>query len=172
MTAGGGIRPGTRPRGAPGSAPAAAARGGRPSACRPVAVVVEHGVPGPALLLLLLLLLPVLLLLLLLLRRADVLRDVGDLAGVGVEAGQVLRAQRQGVEQFGGDLLGAGLDGVAAGFLDEFLEQADDAAGAAEQVLGHAAAAEHAVAAVQEPELLLDADKVGGPGGDAVRGAV
>src|SRR5215468_7677247 len=146
MTAGGGIRPGTRPRGAPGSAPAAAARGGRPSARRPVAVLVEHGVPGPALLLLLLLLL---------LRRGDVLRDVGDLAGVGVEAGQVRRAQRQGVEQFGGDLLGAGLDGVAAGFLDEFLEQADDAAGAAEQVLGHAAAAEHAVAAVQEPELLL-----------------
>ena len=61
----------------------------------------------------------------------------------------------------------AGLDGVAAGFLDELPEQADDAAGAAEQVLGHGAAAEHAVAAVQEPELLLDADEVGGPGGDA-----
>src|SRR6266496_3147341 len=87
-------------------------------------------------------------------------------------SGQVGGADGEGVEEPGGDRLGAGFDGVPASRLDEFLEQSDDAVGAAEQVLGHPAAAEHAVAAVQEAELLLDADEVGGPGGGAVRGGV
>jgi hypothetical protein len=51
-------------------------------------------------------------------------------------------------------------------------KQADDAVGAAEQVLGHLAGGEHAAGGPQEPELVLDPGQVlqerGDPGGRGV----
>lgn len=68
------------------------------------------------------------------------------------------RSAGQSVKDVDGDLIEAGFDGVTTPGLDEFLDQADDPAGAAEQVFGQGAVVEHAVEGAQQPELLLDAD--------------
>jgi hypothetical protein len=77
--------------------------------------------------------------------------DVGNLAGFGVEVGKICGTEGELVQQLDADVLATGLDGVPASGLDEFLQQSEDAAGAAVEVLGHVAVAEHAVLGFQQP---------------------
>ena len=98
--------------------------------------------------------------------------DVRDLAGIGVEVGEVAQADRGAGQQFAGEPFLAGGDRLGAAVLDEAAEQPDDAVGAAEQVLGHLAGGEHAAGGPQEPELVLDPGQVLEERGDPGRGGV
>src|SRR6185437_10984997 len=97
---------------------------GSPWACALLAVVVEDGaarLAAPA---------------------GGAGRDGRDLPGGGVTAGGA-HGEVNVVEQGGGQVLAPGGDGRGAAVLGQALQQADDAGGAAEQVLGHGAFGQH-----------------------------